>query len=363
MKFTMKGADLYESVRHLAPVARTSIEAPNRRIRIRCAGSQVEFAVVGRAMSVRRLGPFAGESFEGDGVVDADVLQKLATRLKKLDVFIEPKVSGEVEVSANNTTIIFPASDGPSVPTTASASDASQMSASRFADVMSAALPFASDDDHRPAMCGVYVDEVDGEVTVTATNGAILYTRTVADVDNLAEPVILPAQLLKIALKLIDPQGAPVAFGMRDSAITLEQPDRFEVIGDAVGAAYPDFRASLPKSARNPVAVFDGRAMLEALEAGRPFLSRSEAVRVAYNGAVTVEVSGECGNFHADIGGEYEGDDARKLAFNNGYLRLACKTLDGGPLRQYVASSLEPQIFAADEASDGVQVVVMPMRL
>ena len=102
--------------------------------------------------------------------------------------------------------------------------------------------------------------------------------------------------------------------------------------------------------------------MLDALDAGSPFLSRSEAVRVSYNGAITLEVTGESGDFFAEIGGEYDGGPARRLAFNTAYLRLACKTL-GGQLRQHVGSSLEPQIFASDAAPDGVKLVVMPMRL
>lgn len=363
MKFTMKGADLYEAVRHLAPIARTSLDPPNRRIRIRCSNGRVEFTVVGRTLSVRRSAEFTGEPFEGHGVVDADVLRKLATRLKKHEVVMEPKVSGEMVVTAGHHSVVFPAAEGPNAQSTPDCAFVAKLPAVTFKDVLAAALPFASDDDRRPALCGVYVDGVASDVNVTATNGAVLYTRTVPDFEGFVSPFIIPADLLKVALKLADARDEPVTVRHSDSEIALEQAGRFEVTGSAVGATYPDFRACLPDPARNPVALFESQAMLDALDAGRPFLSRSEAVRVSYNGAITVEVAGESGDFFAEIGGEYDGGPARTLAFNTAYLALACRTLQADPLRQYVASSLEPQVFTSDADDNGVQVVVMPMRL
>lgn len=368
-RFHMKGKTLYEKVRHLAPNARSALNPTDARLRIRCVDHDtVEFAARGRLLTVRTFASFDGERLDEDAAVDADVLYKMVRKLKKHDVELELKRDGELELTAGAVTTTFPDVEGPAVRDELPGDLAFEMSPALFATAMSQALPYASSDDHRPALCGVFVDVVDGEANVTATDGHRLFNRTF-DADEwpvdgtLDDGVILPDVAVKFALKLVDEdRDAPIEAFVDDDAIVISQRGVFRVDADRVDATYADFRQCLPVLTGMPTATFESAALKTALETAAPFVGKSESVRLVYNGSVQLQVDGDAGQFDCDLNGEFDGE-AATLSFNHRYLKQACTTL-GGEVTQFVGDGFEPQIFCkAGDRERRLRVVVMPMRL
>jgi len=366
MTITIIGQDLYNAVRHLAPIARSSLSSPDRRLRMRCIGKHlVEFAATGGAITARTYAKFDGSGFDDVHVVDSELLYKLSSRLKKADTAFEAKQGGELELRSGNVTTTFPKSDGPIVEDIEVCSVAS-VPTPVFVDAVKQALPYASSDDHRPALCGVYLDRVDGETHVTATNGATLFNRSFSPDQwpgELADGVILPDNLAKLALKLADAKGPEIQIRLGENHIVIAQEGVFDATTDRLDVTYPDFRQCIPRRAPStPTATFDPTAMLDAVKAATPFVGKSEAVRVAYNGSVQVQVDSDGGRFDCDLHGEYDGRHAT-LTFNRKYLGEMCATLSGdGDVRQLVGGRVEPQLFW-HEGDERTQVIVMPMRL
>jgi len=369
MSFELNGKTLYEKIRHLAPIARKGKQPHHRNVRLRCPTPRtVEFAIVGDLLSIRTYARIArGEGFDDDAWVDGDVLYKLSRKLTKRDVSFERlHDSGDLVLTAGNVATTFSASDGVR-PEEATPEASFTMPAELFAKVMAEALPYASNDDSRPTLCGVFVDCPNSEPNVTATNGHVLYTRRLSADEWTAElpsdGIILPDVAVRYALKLVDASGADIVIGVGDSRLVIEQPGNFRTDTDVIEGSFPDFRQCLPKGTGR-IAEFDAGEMREALKLASPFLGKSNAVRVIYNGSVQLQVDADAaGQFDADVRGSYSEDSPARLSFNADYLQQACDTV-GGEVRQYVGDTIEPQVFArSDDRDEQLRVVVMPMRL
>lgn len=365
MTITINGLDLYNAVRHLAPIAHSALNGPDRRLRMRCMGdNRVELAVTGRNLTARTYTTFEGERLDDMHAVDTELLYKLSARLKKTHATFEAKRSGELGLCAGNVTTTFPQSDGPTVEEP-DVYAVTSVPAAVFADVVKQALPYASNDDHRPALCGLYLDCVDEEMHVTATNGATLFNRAFGPEEWPGEVngVILPADLAKLALKLADPKGPEIEIRLGDQHVVVAQAGVFDATADRLNATYPDFRQCIPRGTTPaPTATFDPATMLDAVQAAAPFVGKTEAVRVAYNGSVQVQVDADGGCFDCDLHGAYNGGHAT-LTFNRKYLSAMCTTLAGdGKVRQLVGGNVEPQLFWR-EGDERTRVIVMPMRL
>ena len=367
----LPGAKLHDAVRHLAPVARSSLNTTDRRLRIRCVDHEtVEFTAIGRLLTARTFACFTGEGFDEAAVIDADLLHKLSSRLKKSPVSFELKTTNELELRSENITTTFPRGEGPCVVDGADDEDVVfTMPAPFFAEVMKQALPYASNDSHRPALCGVHVDQVEGETHVTATNGATLFNRRFENrwwSGRLDHGVILPDVALKLALKLIGAKNdAGIAVSLGERTIKIIQVGVFEIVADRIDASFPDFRQCIPgRSVQTRTATFDASVMLGALDAALPFVGKSEAVKLVYNGSVQVQVESDAGQFDCDVQGEYDGDTVARLTFNRRYLAGMCSTLGRGcgAVEQLVGGAVEPQVFCACD-DRRTRVIVMPMRL
>lgn len=366
MTITINGQDLYTAVRHLAPIARSSLNAPEGRLRMKCVGdNHIEFAVTGRNLTARTYTTFEGERLDDTHAVGTELLYKLSARLKKTHATFEAKRNGELELCAVNVTTTFPQSDGPTVEEP-DVYAVTSVPPAVFADVVKQALPYASNDDHRPALCGLYLDCVDEEMRVTATNGATLFSRSFGLDEwsgELEDGVILPADLAKLALKLADTKGPEIEIRLGDQHIVVAQVGVFDATAESLDVTYPDFRQCIPRGTTSaPTATFDPAAMLDAVRAAAPFVGKTEAVRVAYNGSVQVQVDADGGCFDCDLNGAYDGGHAT-LTFNRKYLSAMCATLAGnGKIQQLVGGNVEPQLFWR-EGDERTRVIVMPMRL
>ncbi len=143
----------------------------------------------------------------------------------------------------------------------------------------------------------------------------------------------LPDAALQLALKLVDASAtsSSVEVFVDDEHLVLEQTGLFRVDVDRIAANFPDFRQCLPNLNSMVIATFDSRAMRDALETAAPFISKSEAARVVYNGSVQVVVDGDAGTFDADLAGDHTGESVTTLSFNRKYLAAACSTLGDVP--------------------------------
>lgn len=359
------GQALYDAVRHLAPLVKKSLQLQNRRLRIRSAAGRLVILGCGPLETVQVFVPFDGEPLDDEVVVEADVLKQLLMRWKKAEIAIECKVGGEVEFVSGSAAVTVSPGEGPTSKDHKISDPQSTISMvpKFYRNAMKAAFPYVSSDTHRPALCGIHVEHLADTTHVTATDGATLYTRAIP-LSGAGEPIVIPGHVVKLTLRLVDVTAASeVQVAVDQERILVAQDGVFSVLADREKAMFPDFRQCLPNRGAMPTALFDLKQAHEALDAAGPFLAKSNAVRVTYNGSVQIVADGDVGGFDATVGESFDGPNPLTLTFNRDYLKRACATFGrAGELRQFVGDKLSPQIFTTAEAEDEL-VVVMPMRL
>lgn len=107
----------------------------------------------------------------------------------------------------------------------------------------------ASSDELRPAMCGIYMEKVGGELTFTATDAHRLanYSSTQEAADF--APVILSKRFFVALKNLLSGNSQGQMFTTKDN-VCAEMPG-LRIVGRLVDARYPDWRNVVPKD--NPI--------------------------------------------------------------------------------------------------------------
>lgn len=218
-----------------------------------------------------------------------------------------------------------------------------------------------SQDDGRPAICGLYLEGKDDALRATATDGHRLATAT-CPAPGLAIDAIMHRRALSVLRKMLDGSptvwlaavGRDLVWRTRDLTLTCRR----------VEANFPDWRKVVPDTTGSPLrATFDAEAMLAELGRVAPVLPRGDAIlRVTWVGPDCLELDGkgDLGDAHTELAADCAGEGVT-IGLNPAFLRDACRAL-GGTVTVRATDGLLPVVLTSDAAVDCVSVL-MPIRL
>lgn len=233
----------------------------------------------------------------------------------------------------------------------------------------------ASKDDNRPTLTGVETVFDERKLTLGATDGYRMSTRTIDASAGAKATVIVPARSFGEVARIVKDAAADVTIvvSTNRNQVMFSAPgqklwQRVDVVSELIDAKFPDFRATIPKS-HNTRATIDTKALLDAVRVALLFgRDNANIVRFAFAPDIGSEpgrvqlsaTSAEMGNNVSELACNVEGDRI-DIAFDG---RFVIETLAHIDTPQVIIGMTRPTRAATFRPVDDSEFlqVVMPMQ-
>ena len=222
----------------------------------------------------------------------------------------------------------------------------------------------ASNDDNRPILTGVQLEDSDDGLRLVATDSYRLALRDLPgarDVLAADQRPLVPSKALQELVRLLSDE-AEVTLVLGDREVSFK-------VGDAVlttrllEGEFPNYRQLIPASYPNRLTV--GReALLDAVKRVKLLIQepttpvrltmRSEGVEVAV-------ITSDLGRAHEEVDAKYEGTEL-VVAFNPDYLIEGVEAISGDEVVIESTDALKPATVRSTEADD-FMYLLMPVRV
>ena len=234
----------------------------------------------------------------------------------------------------------------------------------------------ASKDVQRPTLTGVETVFDERKLTLGATDGYRMSTRTIDASFGAKATVIVPARSFGEVARIVkDASGdVTIVVSTNRNQIMFSAPgqklwQRVDVVSELIDARFPDFRATIPKS-HNTRATIDTKALLDAVRVALLFgRDNANIVRFAfapeaadgYSGKAQLSAaSAEMGNNVSELACEVEGDRI-DMAFDGRFVIDTLAHIDTPQVIIGMTQPTRPATFRPVDDSEFLQVV-MPMN-
>lgn len=215
-----------------------------------------------------------------------------------------------------------------------------------------------SQDDGRPAICGVYLHGDGQTLRAVATDGHRLTTATIDAAVTI--DAILHRGALGSLRRMLD--ASPMVWLSRAGRGIVFASHGRRLVCRAIEATFPDWRKVVPApDAGVPVEV-SAEGLLAELARVSPIVDgRDGFVRLTLDETgLALDAAGNHGQAHAELDADWTGKP-EVWGVNPAYLRDACRSL-GGNLTLRLQDQVSPIRVTSDAAPSAI-VVLMPMRL
>jgi len=183
-----------------------------------------------------------------------------------------------------------------------------------------------------------------------------------ANIDELAQGVILPRKGIHELKKIAEESDGDVRIGFMDnSAVVIRE--NTTVIMRLVNGDFPDYNRVIPKQ-NDDIALMGRDILLHALRRMAILSSeKSKGVKLQFkNGLLEISSSNpDVGDAHEELEITYNGPEIT-IGFNARYMIDILQALDNDKIKLAVRDNLSPGLITPDE-DDGFLAVIMPMRL
>ncbi len=225
-------------------------------------------------------------------------------------------------------------------------------------------VPYCSDDDLRPALQGVYVNQ-NGKFSSCATDGHVL--RYVANVENDGNMLvkfegIIPKRVLMLLPRMVKES---VSISMSDECYHFIVDNDIELIARKVEATYPNFMRLFPEDYIGMISL-DKDRFLRLAHAAKDFAVKKTMCSVLdiKNKEITMSVE------NVDLGTEWQSSmpvDAKKsmpmrVGFNITKLEKVLGSIDSDKAT-WKYNDANSAMIVIDDDHDDVTSLIMPIRL
>ncbi len=231
-----------------------------------------------------------------------------------------------------------------------------------FLDIFSSLLFSVSQDESRPQLTGVYIDDKGEMVNFVSTDG---YRMSIKRHDKkkakIKEGLIVGAKLLQEATTLKGEGGVVLYTNKAENQIAVEAGDAL-LVGRMIEGAFPDYEKVLSSKSATKI-TFDREEMQQNLKIASVFArDNSNIVNLAVEGdkiILTTQSQG-IGEGKAVVECTKEGED-NKIAFNIRYLSDVLKAVNDKVIELRINSPMEPALFEVKEKN--FLHVIMPIQV
>jgi DNA polymerase-3 subunit beta len=257
--------------------------------------------------------------------------------------------------------------DSPTVTGDAYAVDAKQVT-----ETIDSVVFAASADESRPTLTGIETTFTDGKLTMAATDGYRLSVRS-CDVTMETEKntVVIPARSLAEVARIAGSSVGMINVVVSEkrnqilfSATGGGEWQRVDVVSELIGARFPDYRATVPKSA-NTTTVIPTADLLKAAKVALLFARDNANIircQVMFDQQLLrlAAASAEMGNNASELPCAIEGDSI-EMALDAKFLIDALSHIDTPKVILQTTQPTRPVMIMAGDGVDGYQLL-MPMN-
>ena len=233
----------------------------------------------------------------------------------------------------------------------------------------------ASKDDNRPTLTGVETVFDERKLTLGATDGYRMSTRTIDASFGAKATVIVPARSFGEVARIVKDTAGDVTIVVSEkrNQIMFSAPgqklwQRVDVVSELIDARFPDFRAGVPKS-HSTRAIINTKALLNAVRVALLFgRDNANYVRFAFAPGIGSEpgrvqlsaTSAEMSNNVSELACDVEGDRI-DIAFDGRFVIETLNHIDTPQVTIGMTTPKRPATFRPVDYSEFLQVV-MPMQ-
>ena len=313
---------------------------------------------------------------EKEGMITLPV-KKLSTIVKSLpslEVEMNMGVSNQVKITSRG--VLFRImgigkEEFPALPTVFNANQVT-LEQAHLAQMLKRVAYAQSNDGNRYILNGVYLNFIEGKLTMVATDGRRLSLMTQAvEIDKSFEgAIILPAKTATEIERLMGTEGSvKITFSDRQAAFDISESKDSEgglmgnvyLVSKVIEGTYPNYKQVIPKETSYRVKI-DREMLLESLSRASLITNdKNNSVRLKIN-KNNLEISSsspELGECRESVAIAHEGPEV-KLAFNPQFLIDPLRALDQDEVFFEFKDELSPGLF---KTLDSFLCVIMPLRL
>lgn len=237
-----------------------------------------------------------------------------------------------------------------------------ELSQAAFMDMISQTIFAVSDDETRYFMNGVYMENLDGDLVMVATDGRRLsyIKKTPEEPVKEFQGVIIPPKVLNLIRKLASGEGT-FSLAVTEKNIFV-QFDNQRISSALIEGQFPNYRRVIPEEQEYRLTVKKAE-FLEALKRVSLLVEKSRRIYVnlAPNAMTLTSEETEVGVAHEEISCEYEGPE-QQMALNYMYLLEPLRVIDTEDvLLQFSEPNRALSIYSMPQKD--YFHVVMPMQL
>ncbi len=237
-----------------------------------------------------------------------------------------------------------------------------ELSQAAFIDMISQTIFAVSDDETRYFMNGVYMENLDGDLVMVATDGRRLsyIKKTPENPIKEFQGVIIPPKVLNLIRKLASGEGT-FSLAVTEKNIFV-QFDNQRISSALIEGQFPNYRRVIPEEQKYRLTAKKGE-LLEALKRVSLLVEKSRRIYVDLANEVMTLTSEETevGVAREEISCEYEGPE-QQLALNYMYLLEPLRVIDTEDVMlQFSEPNRAVSIYSLPEKD--YFHIVMPMQL
>lgn len=233
------------------------------------------------------------------------------------------------------------AGDYPKLPSNADITPLFKMPYSRLHE-FTGLLEYASDDEMRPALTGIFFSGLKKDLHLVATDGHTMKIKTIPDLKS-DRPFIMKARAARILTEVqpskftdIDNDGIDVSINANFTNIFMTGTHKgfnIEIISRTIDERYPDYETVVPKAKLiKSKFTWDRRKMISLLNKTKPFRNATTHqvdLRLAKDKCELFTQNYDFGSeFTSKMDGTLSGEDIQ-IGFNANFLLRALKQMDG----------------------------------
>lgn len=223
-------------------------------------------------------------------------------------------------------------------------------------------LVAASKDETRARLTGVYLEVVDGEVRMVATDTHRLATRLAHEADGGNIGVIIPARTLKEVSRILGDDGV-VTLEVSDSMARFTFDNGVTVISRLIEGEFPNYRKVIP-SEEKMLFTAPTEALRQAVKRCSIVAEDNQKVKLTVNSEGLLKLSSATrtgsSDEEIDVQSELGGEESVEICFNAEYLLDALEQIQDDQVRIVINASNEPGTVRPGGEEEYVYVI-MPM--
>ena len=273
----------------------------------------------------------------------------------------------EIEINSSQGVYNIIGKDPQEYPETPTANKEQQLSlkGKELLEIISNTHYAVSKDDLKPALCGIYFNIKDQQITAVSTDGhRLVKIEKQTEATNPNSSIIIPGKFFTILKNNINPNNE-IKINLSENHISVEEKKQ-TTITRIIKESFPDFNSVIPENL-NQKATAQTEEFIAAIKRVSIFSNRTtKQIIVNFNSneiTISTEDKETRSSAKEHISCEYEGEDLT-VAYNSQYIKEVLQNIKDDEVEIFFSSALTAAVFKPKTKKENTKTtaLLMPLR-